>query len=1657
MAQISKYSLVLGLFVGCVMLSAFAAAEDPCYLILGGGVCEAPGDCSCINAALADTNCGTVVMNSSVSNAGAGLAQSCVLFPRDNVALDCNGQTIDGVYGTFSIAVNPNSKSNITVSNCVLKEWDFGIAQIASLSRFINNTIYDNTYEGIYLVDGSNNTIQGNDIFNNKYGVGLTFSDNATLVGNNIMDNAEEGIYMEATSTGNSVTSNYVCSNGLDIKDLDSNSGDNNTCQSHSNWNDTGYTGCQHPCPCYAYRAPSICEAPGDCDCITEALADSYCDIVELNESVTDDPDTCVTFPASNKTLDCKGYTIDGSPSTYRIDGVNIAGWSNTVVKNCVISNFTYGIYLGGSDNSALTNNTLTENYYVGIELNGSSNSNVTGNSVSRLGTYHISQLSGGAWEEKYVEHFPRGYATKEFSFAPVGGAVTLRAAQVNTDFGAIDQMVLKACGEEIAPDYAVQDGSDVKADILYADNNVVEDHNKFVEASWQVPGGCAEATLVLKANEYTKGMPFRWPAEGYLDYVSGGAIVADGVLNETDGIRKPEYAFYWDMSKAHPAGYTYVYTGEDAKNLYFALDITPDNTNDWYVDFASIILKTADGEREFRVDDSNTAWGASGFGTTSKAPYKHQTYEFAIPKELAGPGSEFALRYYGTLIITFTTKGIILNESDSNNIIGNNITGEAYDVGIWVESSTGNLIEGNSVTNVSETGLYIADADSTGDSVNGNFLCYNNKADLGGYDISDADSNSGDDNTCDFTNNWDDDGTTGCTSPCQCYTSTSPGICVASGNCGCINEALADSNCDTVVMNGSAATSGSSCVIIPSDNKTLDGAGYSITGTDTYGESGVVADHKQNITIKNLQLSDLSYAINIRYCSDVNVTNNTAASSDLGLDFWLANYSSATDNDFSGNGFAGMRLYFSENCIAEGNTLNGNDGDGMMVTSGSNNLITGNDASGNYDYGFYLEDSNYNNVTNNTADSNLGGVLILEGENNIVSGNTIDGNYDDLFLEQGWVGIMVLSDTPGSSEQNIIANNTLDENLAGIVLHDTHDNLVINNTATNGLTGIIAFEAYFNNITENDLTGNRIYSLADIGFNYCNYVDNDSNIGGDSGKPILYLYNLSGVTVSDTDEYSEIILCNVNDSTISNVEVSNPGTYSDGIFLSFSNNNTIEDSTLDSDFAGIVTRVSVGNTIRNNAVSDSYGGIAVFNSMGEDLSDLLNTIIDDLIGGGLSLLASGDEANLLRDNALDWSMLDAGKLDIAKALANLGRISNLYSEMGGGDPNVLMQELSASFKEAHAEVSADPSMGQNTITENTLTGNVVFGMLSVFNEYDTISGNDMSGNGLVSFINLGTGADMISNNDMSGNGLMGFASFYNGLNTISGNTANENGMMGMMIILSFGDMVSGNTANSNGGAGGFFEDILNMFLGGDYSGLGIALLENEGVTLNSNTFCGNALDILYEGDSDSGDENTCDITDSWDDTGTSGCTELCYPLPEHTEEHHGGPIHWLPYTGPTGGQQGGGQDGGETGGQPGEPTITGPPSIQGGNEMTFAVLDSDGSPAEGEVTITKPDGTTETITVTGGALNVNFDQPGTWTITYTDPSGKTVTKTVTVMAAPEKPKPPAPVVTPQIVQPAPETPQGDSGIWLYLIAGIIVVIGGFLFWQNAPKKGKKR
>lgn len=247
------------------------------------------------------------------------------------------------------------------------------------------------------------------------------------------------------------------------------------------------------------------------------------------------------------------------------------------------------------------------------------------------VGSYHLSQLVSGNWEEKYQQNYPVKYQSFDYAFTPENNRLSLRIVQEHVPFGDIDQIKLTACGQMVNPAYAkyVSSGKDVTDDISAIDKNVIVNHNMPIEVSWEISASCQQpVTVSMYANEYGPGTPALFVGS----YTAG---------------QQKNYTAYWMPSTGHPDGNNYIAISDDADNVYFNLDITSDNSDDYGDDWTSITI----GGKTFKITDSAQTWGSCVFGLSDKVNYKHQLCSFIIPKTNIGKDSfDFTLRYYGTM-----------------------------------------------------------------------------------------------------------------------------------------------------------------------------------------------------------------------------------------------------------------------------------------------------------------------------------------------------------------------------------------------------------------------------------------------------------------------------------------------------------------------------------------------------------------------------------------------------------------------------------------------------------------------------------------------------------------------------------------------------------------------------------------------------------------------------------------------------------------------------------------------------------------------------------------------------------------------------------------------------------------------------------------------
>ena len=145
-----------------------------------------------------------------------GNINGSIVVERDDITIDGNGYTLQGGTETYLHGIYLSGRENVMVRNTQIKSFFYGIIldSYSNYNSISGNNITNNAY-GILLVDSSNNTISGNNIKNRSGGIYILSSSNNTISGNNIKNHVE-GIRL-TSSSNNSISGNNLASNDFCI------------------------------------------------------------------------------------------------------------------------------------------------------------------------------------------------------------------------------------------------------------------------------------------------------------------------------------------------------------------------------------------------------------------------------------------------------------------------------------------------------------------------------------------------------------------------------------------------------------------------------------------------------------------------------------------------------------------------------------------------------------------------------------------------------------------------------------------------------------------------------------------------------------------------------------------------------------------------------------------------------------------------------------------------------------------------------------------------------------------------------------------------------------------------------------------------------------------------------------------------------------------------------------------------------------------------------------------------------------------------------------------------------------------------------------------------------------------------------------------------
>jgi parallel beta-helix repeat protein len=277
-------------------------------------------------------------------------------------------------------------------------------------------------------------------------------------------------------------------------------------------------------------------------------------------------------------------------------------------------------------------------------------------------GSFDVLVFENGNWQLKGELSFS-DYETLELPLDNDAGQVSIKLVQHGHDGAYVDYIALHKDFVTYLPSGAINADSNTNIlnKIISPEYDVCDAWDSALEIVWDnVP---VNTTLVMRAMEEDLGIghggPLYYPnihrgeTLGYT-LVNDGGIAIDGVMEETT---EPDFSVFWRPDSPHPDGYTYGWLHCDRDYLYAAVEVTADNTPD-EEDWGALYVMVDGDLKEFRISCDDNQWGTNGFQYTPSVVYEHRIYEFQIPlseiNARIGDEINYGFGCYGTVFLYY-------------------------------------------------------------------------------------------------------------------------------------------------------------------------------------------------------------------------------------------------------------------------------------------------------------------------------------------------------------------------------------------------------------------------------------------------------------------------------------------------------------------------------------------------------------------------------------------------------------------------------------------------------------------------------------------------------------------------------------------------------------------------------------------------------------------------------------------------------------------------------------------------------------------------------------------------------------------------------------------------------------------------------------------
>ena len=433
--------------------------------------------------------------------------------------------------------------------------------------------------------------------------------------------------------------------------------------------------------------------------------------------------------------------------------------------------------------------------------------------------------------------------------------------------------------------------------------------------------------------------------------------------------------------------------------------------------------------------------------------------------------------------------------------------------------------------------------------------------------------------------------------------------------------------------------------IVIEIDDIVLDGANHILQGTGS--GHGISFSERNNITIRNLEVSNFDKGFRISQSSNISISENIIANND---ENGIYLESSPTTNDIgnyifnntiTNNSEWALVLEDSPNNTVVGNRLT-NNAQGIKLSMGTRNSdVSGNIIENINNTAIHVDAvSNFNNILGNNI-TNISGqsvIRILSSHNTIFENKVICGSNNSIGVEiaasnnnisrnsitRVREGIVIAGGGPHTSISNIVSQNSIANNTVGIYMLNSEDNSICGNTVTNNTYGIRIEVSSNNTLRNNDMTGNE-YNFGLQGSSeedFMNDVDGSNTV---DGKSIVYLVDKQDLII-DPQTYPNTGYVAVVDSKniiVRNLEMANN---EQCVIFAFTDNSLIQNVTITN--SCIILCHSSNNILYRNTLTNS--GVYAIDLYGSSYNNVLR---NNMTGNMHGIILAWSHGNVIRRN----------------------------------------------------------------------------------------------------------------------------------------------------------------------------------------------------------------------------------------------------------------------------------------------------------------------------------------------------------------------------------------------------------------------------------------